>query len=296
MGNWATWVIMGLLWCWPLAPGRAEAPPVLMEYSGSYTCIQGLTRLTLRVLRPSNASDPNVIFAFGPDVLNPRVPNGEYWARGSFDVNGGRLVLTPVHWISQPPGYTMIGLEGVSNDGGSTFAGRIVGGAGCTTFSVQLVYTSAALQAPRAPLLPGPQRLREAASRPTGSRVEVPLQMQSGIFLVPVQINSALTLNFMIDSGASDVSIPADVVLTLMRTGTLQPTDFIGAQNYRLADGSTVPSATFRIRALKIGSREVHNVTGSVAPVNGALLLGQSFLSRFSSWSISNQERTLILE
>ena len=78
MGNWAAWVVMGLLWCWPLAPGRAEAPPVLMEYSGSYTCIQGLTRLTLKVLRPSNASDPNVIFAFGPDVSNPRVPNGEY--------------------------------------------------------------------------------------------------------------------------------------------------------------------------------------------------------------------------
>ena len=223
-------------------------------------------------------------------------PTASTWARGSIDVNGGRFVLTPVRWISQPQGYTMIGLEGVSNDRGSTFAGQIVGGAACTTFSVQLVYTSTALQAPRAPLLPRAQRFPEAGSQATGSRIEVPLQMQMGTFLVPVQINNALTLDFMIDSGASDVSIPADVVLTLMRTGTLRPTDFIGTQNYRLADGSIVPSATFRIRALKIGSREVPNVTGSVAPVNGALLLGQSFLSRFSSWSISNQQRTLILE
>ena len=104
MGNWATWVIMGLLWCWPLAPGRAEAPPVLMEYSGSYTCIQGLTRLTLRVLRPSNASDPNVIFAFGPDVLNPRVPNGEDRARGSFDVNGGPTCLDARSLDQSAPG------------------------------------------------------------------------------------------------------------------------------------------------------------------------------------------------
>jgi hypothetical protein len=33
--------------------------------------------------------------------------------------------------------------------------------------------------------------------------------------------NDAITLDFTIDSGAADVSIPADVVMTLMRTGTI---------------------------------------------------------------------------
>lgn len=37
------------------------------------------------------------------------------------------------------------------------------------------------------------------------------------------------------DSGAADVSIPADVVMTLMRTGTLRPGDFLGTQTYRLS-------------------------------------------------------------
>jgi predicted aspartyl protease len=81
-----------------------------------------------------------------------------------------------------------------------------------------------------------------------------------------------------------------------MRTGTLQVTDFLAQKIYRLADGSTVPSQTFRIRALKIGDREIHNVTGSVAGVKGSLLLGQSFLSRFKSWSINNQRHVLMLE
>jgi predicted aspartyl protease len=102
-------------------------------------------------------------------------------------------------------------------------------------------------------------------------------------------------LNFTIDSGASDVSIPADVVRTLMRTGTLRSEDFLGAQTYRLADGTTVPSETFRIRTLKVGDREIENVIGSVTKVEGTLLLGQSFLSRFNSWSIDNGRSLLVL-
>jgi predicted aspartyl protease len=100
----------------------------------------------------------------------------------------------------------------------------------------------------------------------------------------------------VLDSGAADVSIPADVVLTLMRTGTLSAADFLGNQTYRLADGSTVPSQTFRIKSLKVGDKSVENVTASIAPVEGSLLLGQSFLKRFKSWSIDNQRQVLVLE
>jgi predicted aspartyl protease len=62
-----------------------------------------------------------------------------------------------------------------------------------------------------------------------------------------------------------------------------------------MADGSTVPSRRFRIRSLKVGDRVLENVTGSIAPVAGSLLLGQSFLTRFKSWSIDNQRQALVL-
>ena len=106
--------------------------------------------------------------------------------------------------------------------------------------------------------------------------IAIPLQKEGGIFVVPVAINSVITLNFIVDSGASDVSIPADVVSTLWRTGTLKQTDFT-EQIYILADGSKIPSKTFRIRSMKVGHRVVENVTGSIAPMSGSLLLGQSF-------------------
>ena len=46
----------------------------------------------------------------------------------------------------------------------------------------------------------------------------IPLEAQGGTLLVPVLINGRITLDFTVDSGAADVSIPADVVSTLNRT------------------------------------------------------------------------------
>ena len=122
------------------------------------------------------------------------------------------------------------------------------------------------------------------------------MKKDRGTYVVPVLVNNAITLDFTVDSGASDVSIPVDVVLTLMRAGTIRNTDFIGDQTYTLADGSKVKSKTFRIRSLKVGDRVLENVTGSVASTKGSLLLGQSFLGRFKSWSIDNTKHVLLLE
>jgi hypothetical protein len=124
----------------------------------------------------------------------------------------------------------------------------------------------------------------------------VPMQSEGGVYVVPVLINSAITLNFVIDSGAADVSIPADVVMTLFRTGTLKDSDFLDEKTYVLADGSKVPSQTFRIRSLKVGDKVLENVVGSVATVKGSLLLGQSFLGRFKSWSLDNTTHALVFE
>jgi hypothetical protein len=40
----------------------------------------------------------------------------------------------------------------------------------------------------------------------------------------------------------------------------------------------------------------IENVDASVGPSQGSLLLGQSFLKRFKSWSIDNTAQALLLE
>jgi clan AA aspartic protease (TIGR02281 family) len=272
---------------------------IASQYDGHYSCAQGMTSLTIQLLKPEIGSQASAIFKFGPSPANPSVPFGAFLLRGTVNPNGGRLELQPLSWLSQPPGYVMVGLSGISSDRGRSFEGMVYG-VGCTAFSINRVSISSSVspttnRSQQQPSLP-PTTPSQKTSPPRNRASEIPLQTQNGVFVVPVLINGALTLNFMVDSGAADVSIPADVVRALMRTGTLQDADFLGQRTYKLADGSTVSSQTFRIRFLKVGDRQTENVTGSVAGVDGSLLLGQSFLSRFRSWSINNQRQVLMLD
>jgi gag-polyprotein putative aspartyl protease len=123
----------------------------------------------------------------------------------------------------------------------------------------------------------------------------IALRHAEGTLLVPVRINGKITLDFTLDSGASDVSIPADVVSTLVRTGTITGADLLGTYHYQLADGSTGTTRKIRLRSLRIGRTEIRDVIASIAPAEGPLLLGQSFLSRLPSWAIDNKRNLLII-
>jgi hypothetical protein len=85
---------------------------------------------------------------------------------------------------------------------------------------------------------PQPQGPEGAAS----ATDEVGLTGSGGTYRVPVRINDSLTLNFTLDSGASDILIPADVVQTLIRNGTLVQSDFVGEKtmSWRTVRGSPV--------------------------------------------------------
>jgi clan AA aspartic protease (TIGR02281 family) len=124
---------------------------------------------------------------------------------------------------------------------------------------------------------------------------EIQLGMRNGVFTVPVLINGAVKLDFLLDSGATDVSVPEDVIRTLIRSGTVAERDVIGMSRYVLADGSVHQGVQLRLRELRIGDRAIKDVTASVAPMRGSLLLGQSFLTRFGSWTIDNRRRMLVL-
>jgi clan AA aspartic protease (TIGR02281 family) len=128
------------------------------------------------------------------------------------------------------------------------------------------------------------------------SKAAVPLKRAGGTFLVPVQINGAVMLDFTVDSGAADVIVPADVFSTLARTGTIRESDIVGETTYVLADGSKSQSVMFTIRSLKVGNTIVENVRGGVTPSRGSLLLGQSFLERFKTWAFDNSKQVLLLE
>ena len=96
---------------------------------------------------------------------------------------------------------------------------------------------------------------------PFANAIEVPLVKEGGVYTVPVRINDVLTLDFIIDSGAAEVQVPADVALTLLRTKTISQDDFLPGETYRLADGSKTKSSRFNIKELRIGDYVVNQVS-----------------------------------
>jgi clan AA aspartic protease (TIGR02281 family) len=123
----------------------------------------------------------------------------------------------------------------------------------------------------------------------------IQMQPHSGGYLIPGRVNGAITLDFVLDTGATDVLIPEEVARALARAGTLAAGDFIGTRTYVLADGSRVPSKRIILRELRVGDQSVANVTASIGPARSQPLLGQSFLSRFPSWMLDNERHVLVL-
>jgi clan AA aspartic protease (TIGR02281 family) len=124
----------------------------------------------------------------------------------------------------------------------------------------------------------------------------ISLSRKGNLFEVPITLNGVLTLNFIIDSGASDVVLPSDVVSTLIRTGTIGDKDFVGSNEYTPADGSRIQSRVFLIRELTVGKIKFENVRAAVSEsIDSPLLLGQSLLQRLGKYSIDYDRAQLII-
>lgn len=125
--------------------------------------------------------------------------------------------------------------------------------------------------------------------------VEIPLQRHSGVYTLPVRLNGVITLTFILDSGASEVTIPSGVALALLRAGTISRKDFLPGQRYMLANGSIVTGSRFMIRQLEVGGLKIFDIPAVVSSVRGPPLLGQSFLARARHWEIDNDKRVLVI-
>lgn len=124
----------------------------------------------------------------------------------------------------------------------------------------------------------------------------IKLTRKEGIYKIPVKVNDAFTLDFVFDSGASDVLISNDVFSTLVKLDKISKNDILGYEHYQIADGSTVKQITIILRKLQIGEIVVNNVKASVGTSSTPLLLGQSFMLKFKQFTIDNQNGILIID
>ncbi len=108
---------------------NAQSPPVSGTWVGSYLCAQGETGLRLTIQNP-HGDALTATFAFYPLASsNAGLSSGSFAMTGSY--YGSRVSLQQAHWINQPLGYVMVGLQGQVS--AASFTGSVIG-PGCSTF------------------------------------------------------------------------------------------------------------------------------------------------------------------
>ena len=127
------------------------------------------------------------------------------------------------------------------------------------------------------------------------STKEIHLEKSRGVYELPVRVNGVLTLDFVLDTGAAEVNIPANIAAQLLRSGSISQEDFLPGRIYQLADGTLVRSSRVILRELDLGGVKVSRVPASIGPAAGTLLLGQSFLQRLGAWSLDNKRNVLLI-
>ncbi len=125
----------------------------------------------------------------------------------------------------------------------------------------------------------------------------VKVKRTNGVYSVPVELNGVLKIDFIFDSGASDISISPDIALTLLKAGTIKKEDWLPGAYYSFADGSSAKSERFKLHSVKIGNKVIKNATCSISnSINSPMLLGQSVLSEFGKYTFDNNLKVLTIE
>ena len=128
----------------------------------------------------------------------------------------------------------------------------------------------------------------EAAAAAAGEAKETLLKRRSdGHFYVDAEVNGEL-VNFVIDTGATDVVLPMDTARRLGIAFSESEFEVIG----RGASGP-VRGKVIRLDKVSVDGKEVRNIDAAIAEGLDQPLLGQAYLSRISSVEMSKDHMRL---
>lgn len=125
---------------------------------------------------------------------------------------------------------------------------------------------------------------------------EIPLRKKTGgTYEIPCSING-LPLKFILDTGASDVTLSSVEADFMLKNEYLSSKDFRGNRKYLTASGNICDGAVICLKEVRVGEVTLKNIEASVVKNQQApLLLGQSVLERFGTITIDNQNNKLII-
>jgi aspartyl protease family protein len=124
----------------------------------------------------------------------------------------------------------------------------------------------------------------------------VKMNKKNGVYEVPIEINGS-KMSFIFDTGASDITISLTEATFLYKQGALTDDDFLGTQQYQIADGSISEGTIINLKTIKIGNRILSNVQASIVHnMVAPLLFGQSALAQFGKVTIDYNRGEITFE
>jgi predicted aspartyl protease len=134
-----------------------------------------------------------------------------------------------------------------------------------------------------------------AAAAQLTRRTEIPIRYDGSRYFVDGKVVGVEEVSFVLDTGATLVSIPRPALDRLLSQGKIKESDFRGRIAFTGWDGGVTYRETLTLPSLHVGEEIVENISAAEARNQDTALLGVSFLSKFRNWSIDHERRLLIL-
>lgn len=129
-----------------------------------------------------------------------------------------------------------------------------------------------------------------------GGKTTVKMRQVNGLYYVPCMINGT-NMDFIFDTGASEIVMSLAEALFLFKQGKLSDDDVMGNVHFQIADGSIEEGTIVNLKEVTIGNKTIHDVEATIiSNIEAPLLLGQSALSRFGTLSIDYNRNEITFE
>lgn len=113
----------------------------------------------------------------------------------------------------------------------------------------------------------------------------------SGLIRMEGRVNG-LPLRFVLDTGASDISISSVEAAFMLKNGYLEERDLGGVQHYRTVSGEIIDGTIINLRNVELGGVTFHDLRAAIIRNQEVpLLLGQSFLLRTMGYWVEEDKK-----
>lgn len=126
--------------------------------------------------------------------------------------------------------------------------------------------------------------------------IEVPFTEDGGVKYIPVKLNG-VGMNMIFDTGCSGLSISSLELVSMLKSGSISESDFMGTQESQIADGTVVVQQVVNIAEVEIGGNGgilCQNVEATVSDnMEAPVLLGNGVLDNVNSIEVDNVHKVI---